>query len=69
MKTTGIVLIVLGGLSTLGALIAALRGASTSFGGGLILAVVGAFLVSQANKKKEEEEKKKKWAEDNADGK
>ena len=60
MKTTGIVLLVIGILSTIGALMAASSGHRTSFGG-VTLAVIGAFLISRANTKKEEEDKKQKW--------
>lgn len=60
MKTTGIVLLVIGLLSTLGAVIAAVNGHQTSFAG-LTFVVLGAFLISRANNKKEEEEKKKQW--------
>ena len=55
MKIAGIILLVLGILSTLGAII-----------GGLTFVVLGAFLLNRANKKKEEEEKKRKWAEGNS---
>lgn len=65
MKVAGIILLVLGGLSTLGAIIGAAQGHSTSFAG-LTFVVLGAFLLSRANKKKEEEEKKRKWAEGNS---
>ncbi len=60
MKTAGIILIVIGGLSSLGALVGAMNGHSTSFAG-IALVVLGAFLLSRANKKKGEEEKKKEW--------
>ncbi len=60
MKTAGIILLVLGILSTLGMIIAASQGQKASFGGVAFIAL-GAFLISRANKKKEEEENKKKW--------
>jgi uncharacterized membrane protein YbaN (DUF454 family) len=60
MKTAGIILLALGLLSTLGAIIGAANGKSTSFAG-LTFVVLGAFLMSRASKKKEEEEKKKEW--------
>ena len=60
MKTAGIVLLVIGGLSVLGAIIGAAGGHQTSFAG-LAFVVLGAFLLSRANKKQEEEEKKKQW--------
>ncbi len=66
MKVAGIILLVLGILSTLGALIGAVNGHSTSFGG-IAFIVLGAFLISRANKKKEEEEKKKEWIEGKSD--
>lgn len=62
MRIAGIILLVLGIVSTLGAIIGAANGHSTSFGG-LAFVVLGAFLISRANKKKEKEEKKRKWAE------
>jgi len=68
MKTTGIVLAVIGGLSTLGAIIGAVNGHQTNFAG-LTFVVLGAFLISRANKKKEEEEKKKQWEQGNSDNK
>lgn len=60
MKTAGIILLVIGVLSTLGALIGAANGHNTSFGG-LAFVVLGAFLISRGNKKKEEEKKKQEW--------
>lgn len=60
MKIAGIVLVVLGLLSTLGAIMAAANGHRASFAG-LGFVVLGAFLISRADKKKEEEENKKKW--------
>ena len=66
MKTTGIVLIVLGILSTIGAMVAISNGHKTSFGG-VAFIVIGAFLISRANKKKEEEEKKKQWEKESSE--
>lgn len=60
MKTTGIVLIVLGAIATIGAIGAASRGLRSNFSG-LALIVLGAYLISRANANKEEEERKKKW--------
>lgn len=65
MKAAGIILLVLGILSTLGAIIGAAQGHNTSFGG-LAFVVLGAFLMSRANKKKEEEANKKQWEQDSA---
>lgn len=67
MNTTGIVLLVIGILSTLGAIVGAANGHQTSFAG-LTFVVLGAFLISRATKKKEEEDKKKEW-EQNSDKK
>jgi hypothetical protein len=62
MKIAGIILLVLGIMSTLGAIIGTANGQSISFGGiGFI--VLGAFLISRANKKNEDEKKKKEWLE------
>lgn len=60
MKIAGIILLVIGILSTLGALIGAANGHSASFGG-IAFVVLGAFLISRGNKKKEEEKKKQEW--------
>ena len=60
MKVTGIILLVIGILSTIGAIIGAANGQNTSFGG-LAFIILGAFLISRGVKKKEEEEKKKEW--------
>lgn len=68
MKTTGIVLLVLGLLSTLGGIIGAVNGQNPNFSG-LMIVVLGAFLISRANKKKEEEEKKRKWEQGNSEEK
>lgn len=62
MKTAGIILIVIGGISTIGAIIGASHGQRSSFLG-IGLLVLGIYLISRANKKKEEEEKKNKWEE------
>lgn len=62
MKTTGIVLIVLGGLLTIIAIVGAAQGYQVNFSG-LAFLVLGAFLISRANKKNEEAEKKRKWEE------
>jgi hypothetical protein len=62
MKTTGIILLVLGCLSTLGGLASMSNGGRANFSG-LGLVVLGAFVISRANMRKEEAEKKKKWEE------
>ena len=63
MKTAGIILVVLGVFSIIGAVIAASKGYRASFGG-ITFLVLGAFLISRAEKKKEEEAKKKMWNQD-----
>ena len=64
MKIAGIILLILGGFSTLGDIIVASRGHKAPFAG-LSFIVLGLFLISRANKNKEEAEKKKKWVEGN----
>ncbi|MEA4840235.1 MAG: hypothetical protein VB110_04425 [Bacteroidales bacterium] len=66
MKTAGIVLLILGIISTLGAIIGTAQGYSTSFGG-LAFVVLGAFLMSRANKKKVEEAEKRDWEKGSSD--
>jgi hypothetical protein len=66
MKTAGIILIVLGAISTIGALAAIANGHRASLAG-LSFIVLGAFLISRVEKKKMEKEKKKKWSEGNTD--
>jgi uncharacterized membrane protein YbaN (DUF454 family) len=60
MKTIGIILVILGALSVLGAIIGASHGHETQFSG-LVFVVLGAFLISRANKKIAEEQEKKQW--------
>jgi len=64
MKTTGIVLVVMGILSVLNAIIRLSSGYEGNFAG-LALVALGAFLIIQGKKKKEEKEKKKQWEEGN----
>ena len=59
MKIAGIIILVIGILSTLGGIIQTINGRPNF--AGLIWVVLGAFLLSRANKKKEEEDKKKQW--------
>lgn len=66
MKTTGIVILVIGILSTLGGIIGTIGGHDPNFAG-LTFVVLGAFLIYRANQKKEEEEKKKQWTEGKSD--
>jgi hypothetical protein len=63
MKTTGIILLIFGGLSTLGGILGTAAGRDPHFGG-LAFVVLGLFLISRANKKKEEREKKQQWEQD-----
>ena len=58
IKITGIIILVIGILSTLGGIIQTINGRPNF--AGLMWVVVGAFLLSRANKKKEED-KKKQW--------
>ena len=58
MKTTGIVILVIGCISTLGGLIQTIALNRPNFAG-VTFIVLGAFLISRANKKKEAEMKKK----------
>lgn len=60
MKTTGIVILIIGCLSTLGGIMSTVAGRQANFAG-ITFIVLGAFLISRANKKKEEADKKKQW--------
>lgn len=62
MKTAGIILLVLGGLSLIGGFVGMAAGKDPNFTG-LAFIVLGAFLISRGNKKKEEEQEKKDWIE------
>lgn len=64
MKTTGIILIVFGGLSVLGTILSMANGRNSGSFGGLVFIVLGAFLISRAKQKKIEQEKKKQWEQD-----
>lgn len=68
MKTTGIVLLVIGCLSTLGGIIGTIGGREPNFAG-LTFVVIGGFLIYRANQKKEDAEKKKQWEQGNTDEK
>ena len=67
MKIAGIILLVIGGMSTLGAMVGAAQGHSVSPVGGLAFVALGAFLLSRANKKKKEAEEKIRWAKGKTD--
>lgn len=60
MKTWGIVLIVFGSLSLLGAILSTANG-RTGSAGGLAFVVLGIYLIHRAKQKKEEEDEFKKW--------
>ena len=60
MKTTGIVLLIIGIISFAGAIIASKRGENI-FAGPIAFILVGAFLITRANKKIKEEIEKKQW--------
>lgn len=68
MKTTGIVILVIGCISTLGGIIGTIAGRQPNLAG-LTFIVLGAFLISRANKKKEEVDKKKQWEQGSNDDK
>jgi len=61
MKTTGIVLIVIGVLAQIGTFIGMAQNMQSFNFSGITVIVIGAFLMSRAAKRKEEEEKKKNW--------
>jgi len=64
MKTTGIILIVIGALSTIGGILGTISGREPNLAG-LTFVVLGAYLVHRANQKKEDAESKKRWEEGN----
>ena len=64
MKTTGIVLVVLGALSTIGGIMGTISGREPNLAG-LTFVVLGAYLIYRANQKKEDAERKKRWEDGN----
>jgi len=62
MKTTGIILLVIGALSTLGGILGTISGREPNLAG-LTFVVIGGFLIFRANQKKEEAEKRRQWSE------
>jgi hypothetical protein len=60
MKTTGIVLLVFGILSTFGGIMRTISGHEANLNG-LAFVALGGYLVYRANQKKEEEDKKRNW--------
>ncbi len=63
MRTWGIVLIVFGSLSLLGALLAAANGAAGS-AGGIVFIVLGVYLVHRAKQKEEEKNQHDNWSDE-----
>lgn len=65
MKIGGIILIVFGGLSVIGAVAGFTSEyadrAARSFGLGIGFVILGAYLINRAKKKKEEQKEKDKW--------
>ena len=57
MKTAGIIVLIIGILSILGALVGSSQGHDTSLAG-IVFVIIGAILMSQGNKKKEEKNKR-----------
>ena len=66
MKTTGIILLVIGALSTLGGILGTISGREPNLAG-LTFVVIGGFLIYRANQKKADAEKKKQWEQGNTD--
>ena len=60
MKTSGIILLAIGIIATLGNIVQLSEGKSPT-GAGIAFIVLGAYLIYRANQKKEEAEKKKEW--------
>lgn len=63
MRTWGIVLIVFGSLSLLGALLAAANGAAGN-AGGIVFIVLGVYLVHRAKQKEEEKNQHDNWSDE-----
>ena len=61
MKTWGIILIVLGSLSLLGAVLATANGRRSS-GGGLAFIVLGIYLIHRGKQKEQEKYDRDKWS-------
>ena len=60
MKTWGIILIVFGSLSLLGAILTAANGREAS-GGGLIFIILGAYLIHRGKQKEKEKKDFDNW--------
>lgn len=61
MRTWGIIFVVFGSLSLLGALLAAINGAAGS-GGGIGFIVLGAYLIHRAKQKENEKNQHDDWS-------
>lgn len=61
MRTWGIIFVVFGSLSLLGALLAAINGAAGS-GGGIVFIVLGAYLIHRAKQKEDEKNQHDGWS-------
>ena len=61
MKTWGIILIVFGSLSLLGAILETASGRSAS-GGGLAFIVLGIYLIHRGKQKEQEKSDRDKWS-------
>ncbi len=61
MKTWGIILVVFGALSLLGAIMAAANGRSAN-GGGLAFIVLGIYLIHRGKQKEKEKADRDKWS-------
>ena len=66
MKTTGIILLVIGVLSTLGGILGTISGREPNLAG-LTFVVLGGYLIYRANQKKADAEEKKQWEEGDLD--
>lgn len=66
MKIAGIILLVIGALSTIGGILGTISGRDPNLAG-LIFVVIGVFLIYRANQKKADAEKKKQWEQGNSD--
>lgn len=65
MKTTGIILLVIGVLMTIGGILGTISGQEPNLTG-LTFVVLGGFLIYRANQKKADAEKKKQWEQGNS---
>ena len=66
MKTTGIILLVIGSLSTLGGILGTISGREPNLAG-LTFVALGGYLIYRAKQKKSDAEEKEQWEEGNTD--